>query len=212
MADKRIGIIIVAIISVKLCLTVFVGGLSGVADLKHIIKGMDSSLQKLSFIAVSHAQQKTETSPVEKKIDAQSELDIELLKSFEKKREELSKKESEIKMKEEQLNMIQQNIQRKLAELESIKGDIEKLIVLRKDIEEKSINHLVKVYSSMPPAEAAAQVERLDRDITIHVLSRMKGKSAAKILSNINPAIAVQISEQLVKRKPQKQPTEEQKK
>ncbi len=212
MADKRIGIIFVTIISMKLGLTIFLSGLNDMADLKYIIKGMDSSLQKVSFVAVSHAQQKTETPPAEKKIEPQSELDLELLKSFEKKREELSKKEDEIKMKEEQLNMIQQNIQQKLAELESIKGDMEKLIILRKDLEEKSINHLVKVYSSMPPAEAAAQLERLDRDITIHVLSRMKGKSAAKILSNVNPAIAVQISEQLVKRKPQKQPAEEQKK
>lgn len=212
MADKRIGIIFVTIISMKLGLTIFLSGLTDMADLKYIINGMDSSLQKVSFVAISHAQQKTETSPAEKKTETQSELDIELLKSFEKKREELSKKEDEIKMKEEQLNMIQQNIQQKLAELESIKGDMEKLIILRKDLEEKSINHLVKVYSSMPPAEAAAQLERLDREITIHVLSRMKGKSAAKILSNINPAIAVQISEQLVKRKPQKQPSEEQKK
>src|SRR3989338_10403022 len=114
-------------------------------------------------------------------------------------------------MKEEQLSMIQQNIQQKLTELEKIKADIEKLIIIRKDLEEKSINQLVKVYSAMSPAEAAAQVERLDRDITIQILSKMKGKSAAKILSNINPAIAVQISEQLVKRKPQKQPAEEQK-
>ncbi len=211
MSDKRIGVIIVAIISVKLCLTVFLNGQNGIDNLKYIIKGIDSSHQKVSFVAISHAQQKAETPQEEKKIETQSEIDLELLKSFEKKREELSKKENEIKMKEEQLSMIQQNIQQKLTELEKIKADIEKLIIIRKDLEEKSINQLVKVYSAMSPAEAAAQVERLDRDITIQILSKMKGKSAAKILSNINPAIAVQISEQLVKRKPQKQPAEEQK-
>src|SRR3989338_8718615 len=160
---------------------------------EYILKGIDFSHQKVSFVAISHAQKKAETPQEEKKIETQSEIDLELLKSFEKKREELSKKENEIKMKEEQLSMIQQNIQQKLTELEKIKADIEKLIIIRKDLEEKSINQLVKVYSAMSQAEAAAQVERLDRDITIQILSKMKGKSAAKILSNINPALAVQI-------------------
>jgi flagellar motility protein MotE (MotC chaperone) len=209
MADKKIGIIFISIISVKLCLTIF---LSDLNSLKYIVREADSVFQQFSIVPLSHAQQKTEAPPTEKKNEAQSEIDFELLKSFEKKREELAKKENEIKMKEEQLSLIQQNIQQKLSELESIKGEMEKLIILRKDLEEKSINQLVKVYSAMPPAEAASQFERLDRDITIQILSRMKGKSAAKILSNINPAIAVQISEQLVKRKPQKQPAEEQKK
>ncbi|MBI3600463.1 MAG: hypothetical protein HY097_07460 [Nitrospinae bacterium] len=206
MLNRKIGIIFIAIISVKLGLTLLLYG------------------KEITLVSPSYAQQKTESLPPspalkggetgleEKKAETASEIDLELLKSFEKKREELAKKENEIKLKEEQLTMIQQSIQQKLNELTAIKSDIEKLITLRKDLEEKSINHLVKVYSTMPPAEAAAQIEKLDRDITIQILSRMKGKSAAKILSNINPAVAVQISEQIVKKKPPKQPVEEQKK
>ncbi len=203
MLNKKIGIIFIAVISLKAGLTLLWYG------------------KEIPLVSPSYAQQKAEAPSAEKsqeqpasenKTEAQSEIDLELLKSFEKKREELAKKENEIKLKEEQLNMIQQSIQQKLNELAAIKSDIEKLITLRKDLEEKSINHLVKVYSTMPPAEAAAQIEKLDRDITIQILSRMKGKSAAKILSNINPATAVRISEQIVKKKPPKQPAEEQKK
>jgi flagellar motility protein MotE (MotC chaperone) len=205
MLNKKNGIIFIAIISVKLGLTLLLYG------------------NEITLVSPSYAQQKTDAPPSpalkggeagleEKKAETASEIDLELLKSFEKKREELAKKENEIKLKEEQLNMIQQSIQQKLNELAAIKSDIEKLVILRKDLEEKSINHLVKVYSSMPPAEAASHIEKLDRDITIQILSRMKGKSAAKILSNINPAAAVQISEQIVKKKPPKQPAEEQKK
>lgn len=194
MFNKKLGVIFIAVMSVKIGLTILWYG------------------KEIPLVSPSYAQQKTEAPQEEKKTETASEIDFELLKSFEKKREELAKKENEIKLKEEQLNTIEQSIQQKLNELSAIKSDIEKLITLRKDLEEKSINHLVKVYSTMPPAEAAAQIEKLDRDITIQILSRMKGKSAAKILSNINPATAVQISEQIVKKKPPKQPAEEQRK
>ncbi|MBI4379421.1 MAG: hypothetical protein HY578_10030 [Nitrospinae bacterium] len=218
MSNRQVGIIFVLFLSVKLAVTIALIGKEAwkidTGKVEYFLPGHSKqglNIARFSLVPISYAQQKNEVSSPEKP-EFRSEIDLEILKSLEKKREELAKKEDEIKLKEEQLNLIQQNIQQKLNDLETIKSDIEKLILLRKDLEEKSINHMVKVYSAMSPAEAAAQIEKLDKDITIQILSRMKGKNAAKILGNINPALAAQISEQLVKKRPPKQPIQEQKK
>ncbi|MEK6590101.1 MAG: hypothetical protein AABZ11_05420 [Nitrospinota bacterium] len=218
MSNRQVGIIFVLFLSVKLAVTIALIGKEAwkidMGKVENFLPGQSNqglNIARFSLVPISYAQQKNEVSSPEKP-ESRSEIDLEILKSLEKKREELAKKEDEIKLKEEQLNLIQQNIQQKLNDLETIKSGIEKLILLRKDLEEKSINHMVKVYSAMSPAEAAAQIEKLDKDITIQILSRMKGKSAAKILGNINPALAAQISEQLVKKRPPKQPIIEQKK
>lgn len=128
-------------------------------------------------------------------------LDYELLRSFEKRREELDRYEEELNKKEERLSILREALEDRLAQFEKIKTELEELVKIRRDLSEKSLKHLVKVYESMKPENAAPLIERLDRDITVLILSRMKGKSAGKILSKVRPTIATKISEQIAKKK-----------
>lgn len=129
------------------------------------------------------------------------QLDMEILKSFEQKRQDQQKREEALKKREDQLHLLQAEIEQKLNEIKKVQSKIEQMITVREDIVDKSIKHLVKVYSSMKPAEAGPLIEKLDKEITIQILSRMKGKSAGKILARVNPTLAAQLSEEMAKKK-----------
>lgn len=137
----------------------------------------------------------------EAKQTAAGQVNLEILQSIEQKEQALNKREESLKKREEQLNLLGTEIEKKLAEIKKAQNNIERMVTMREDLVEKSIRHLVKVFSSMKPAEAGPLLEKLDRDITIQILSKMKGKTAGKILAKIKPTLAARLSEEIAKRK-----------
>lgn len=173
-----------------------------------ILQASENSFPTFSFGAPVYAQEgKTSTNNISKKETAQrrepfsENVDLGILKSIEQKEKDIKNREDVLKKREEQLKLLQVEIEQKFNDIKKVQGRIEQLVVLRKDLVEKSIRHLVKVYSSMKPNEAGPLIEKLDRDITIQILSKMKGKAAGKILARVNPTLAAQLSEEIAKRK-----------
>ena len=192
----KIENLIVVLIAIKLCVSVL------------ILQAGEADVTTISFGAPVYAQE--EKASVDKKISGKkketkqavsSQINFEVLKSIEEKEQNLKKREDSLKKKEDQLKLLTAEIEKKLSEIKKAQGRIEELVTLRSDLVEKSIKQLVKVYSSMKAAEAASLVEKLDKDITIQILSRMKGKDAGKILAKVKPSLAAQLSEEIAKRK-----------
>lgn len=178
----------------------------GVAVL--ILRTRVGNIATISFGTLVHAQEKDTTADKEmsaRKVipgeSASQQIDMEILESIKKKEQEMQKREESLKKREEQLKLINSEINQRLSEIKKAQSKIEELVAVREDLVEKSIQHLVKVYSSMRPEEASSLVEKLDRDITIQILSRMKGKVAGKILARVKPSIAAEMSEEIAKRK-----------
>jgi flagellar motility protein MotE (MotC chaperone) len=127
-------------------------------------------------------------------------LDLEILKSLEKKENSINQREKALQKQEEHLNILRADIEQKLHHLEKAQRRLEELAAIREDLMVKSINHLAKVYSSMKPEEAGPLIEKLDEDITIQILRKMKGRSAGKILARVKPSIAARLSEEIARR------------
>lgn len=128
-------------------------------------------------------------------------INMEILETMKKRNEELDAKSAALDEREKQLNMLQMTIEQKLQRMADVQKKIEELLTAREDLIERSIKHLIKVYSSMKPTEAASLMEKLDEDLSIQILSRMKGKNAAKILEKMNTGIASSLSDKIAKRK-----------
>ncbi len=178
----------------------------GVAAL--ILQSHERDIAAISFGAPVYAQEnraalkeKIPGKKIENQQTASGEIDIEILKSIDQKEQDLKKREQALKKQEEELKLLTAEIEKKLSKIKSAQSRIEELVALREDLVDKSIKHLVKVYSSMKPAEAGPLIEKLDRAITIQILSKMKGKDAGKILARVNPSLAAQLSEEIAKRK-----------
>ena len=59
------------------------------------------------------------------------------------------------------------------------------------------IRKLAKIYEAMRPEEAAPILARMDDEEIVEILLRMRQRSAAKLMSNLDPVIAARISKRI---------------
>jgi len=112
--------------------------------------------------------------------------EIEVLQSLARRREELDKRAQEIAAREALLTAAEQEVDRKIAELNKLRSELEALLGTQEKMEEERIASLVKIYENMKPKEAAAIFNTLDMDILLAVVSRMSERKTSPILASMN--------------------------
>ena len=122
------------------------------------------------------------------------------LKYIIKKKLEIEKEEKQIETKRAELLVIQDDINKKIAKLTKLRDEIRAEVDKKKAVEEKKFKHLIKVYSTMKPQNAAELIEKLDIKLAIELMSKMKGDVVGKILSFVKIEKAAKISEGIVKK------------
>lgn len=122
-----------------------------------------------------------------------------LLQLIENKKKELDAREVELNEREKRLNQLNQDIETKIAQYKKMLREMDGYFKKMDAAEAEKVSHLVKIYESMPPKDAASRIEQLDEDTAVLVLSRMKQRSAAKVMSFIEPGLAAGLSRGLVK-------------
>jgi len=88
--------------------------------------------------------------------------EIELLQRLAERRDELEKREREINAREGLLKAAESRIERRVVELERLRGVIEERIKVFDEQQEKKLSSLVKIYENMKPGEAARIFEDLE--------------------------------------------------
>jgi len=116
------------------------------------------------------------------------------------KKAEFEEEEKRITKKRSELLAIQDDINNKIAKLTKLRDEIRAEKAKETVAEEQQFKHLIKVYSAMKPQNAAELIEKLDLNLAIELLSKMKGDDVGKILSFVKIEKAAKISEGLVKR------------
>jgi len=177
----------------------------GIATL--IMQSGEYNFADISFGTSVYAEEKDQISGLqmpEKMRNKQTfsgSLNLEILKSLEKKENAINQREKDLQKQEEHLKVLRTDIEKRLHDIEKSQRRLEELAAIREDLVGKSINHLAKVYSSMRPEEAGPLIEKLEEDITIQILRKMKSRSAGKILARVKPSIAARLSEEIARRK-----------
>ena len=136
------------------------------------------------------AQMKNDQKVVKETID---------LKYLIQRKARFEKEEKRIAEKKSELLAIQDDINKKIAELTKLRDEIKSEKAQKKAAEEQQFKHLIKIYSAMKPQNAADLIEKLDIKLAIELLSRMKGDAVGKILSFVKIDKAAKISEGLIK-------------
>ncbi|MDH5763058.1 MAG: hypothetical protein OEZ51_08755 [Nitrospinota bacterium] len=126
---------------------------------------------------------------------------LRLLEMIERKNRELKKREEELLLKEKNLKALETKILGDLQKIEEALARSEEMVGIKKDLIEQNVKSLVKAYSNMKPAQAAALLERMDQGIAIIIISRMKSRDAGKVLGAMNTRIAKGISEKIAGKK-----------
>ena len=126
---------------------------------------------------------------------------LRLLEMIERKNRALKKREEELLLKEKNLQALERKILADLQKIEEVLARSEAMVGIKKDLIEKNVKSLVKAYSHMKPVQAATLLERMDEDIAIIIISRMKSRVAGKVLGAMNTRIAKGISEKIAGKK-----------
>jgi flagellar motility protein MotE (MotC chaperone) len=127
-----------------------------------------------------------------------AELDV--LQSLAKRRDELDQREQQIGQREALLKAAEGEVDRKIAELNKIKSELEGLLNKQQSIQDERIDSLVKIYEGMKPKEAARIFDTLEMDILVSVIGKMSERKSSPILANMDPEkarlVTIKLSEQ----------------
>lgn len=120
-----------------------------------------------------------------------------MLEMIEKKNRELEKREEELALREKNLNDLEKKVRSDLKKIEEALVRSEELVGIKRDLIQKNLESLVKMYSSMKAAEAATLMESMDQDIAVQILSKMKSRDAGAVLGKMNTQVAKNLTEKI---------------
>ena len=75
------------------------------------------------------------------------------------------------------------------------KKEIEEQMKERESAEKKRVSKLARLYNGMKPKDAAEAMDALDDDLAVTILQRMEEGTAAKVLSEFEPAKAARLTQ-----------------
>ena len=119
---------------------------------------------------------------------------FQMMEMIEKKNRELKKREEEIQLKEQTIKALEQQVKTDLEKIELAMKKSQEQFGMREGLIEKNVASLVKVYSTMKPAEAAAILATMEEDIAVQIVSRMKSKTAGQVLGKMDGKVAKSIN------------------
>lgn len=122
-----------------------------------------------------------------------------MLRAIEQRKGELDKRAHELELKEERLRIMEQEVSQMLKKYSEVRQALEEKEKNKKQEDEKVVGRLAKMYEAMPPEQAAARIEQLDEALALTLLGKIKEKSAAQILTGLNPSKAAKLTEKLAK-------------
>jgi flagellar motility protein MotE (MotC chaperone) len=108
---------------------------------------------------------------------------------------ELDQREDELKRAEQELELQKQELEKRMVELEKTRTQISEVLKERAEVDDKKVDDLVSVYSTMKPIQAAKVFETMDEALAVKILGRMKKKPAAEILNLMKAEKAKMIAE-----------------
>lgn len=130
-----------------------------------------------------------------------SAAEVEMLQSLSKRRDELDKREQQIGAREALLKAAGVEVDRKIAELNKIRGQLEDLLGKQKVAEDERINSLVKIYEGMKPKDAANIFNTLDMEVLLPVIGKMKEAKASPVLAAMDADKARQVTIKLAEQR-----------
>ena len=124
-------------------------------------------------------------------------VEIELLQSLSKRRDELDRWEANIQIKEATLDATQKRIDEKIQQIEAMKKQVAELLAKYNTQEDAKIKSLVKIYENMKPTDAARIFDEVEMPILLLVIDSMSEKKASPILAAMNSKKAKQLTVEL---------------
>jgi flagellar motility protein MotE (MotC chaperone) len=130
-----------------------------------------------------------------------SQSEIDLLQRLAARRAEMDNWNQDLDLREKLLKATEQRLDKKLADLRGLQDSIKVLLKQHEDEQETKLKSLVKIYETMKPKDASNVFEKLDMNILLDVVERMKESKIAPIIAAMDPQKAKSVTEELAGRR-----------
>ena len=131
----------------------------------------------------------------EDQVASASQVDV--VNSLARRRRELDARENQLNMQANILAATEARVDAKIAQLKTLQSQISNLLGQRDQSQKDQITVLVKTYSGMKPAAAAAVFSDLPDEVLIPVAQGLKPDALGEILSKMNPEAAQKLTVKL---------------
>lgn len=117
-----------------------------------------------------------------------------MLRSFQDRETRLIERENQIDMRMKALSVADEQIERRLANLQQAEDSLRELLALANTAAEDDLTRLTSVYENMKPKDAAALFEEMEPAFAAGFLGRMRPDAAAGVMAGLSPQVAYSIS------------------
>ncbi|HEY5672410.1 MAG TPA: hypothetical protein VIR78_01770 [Malonomonas sp.] len=117
-----------------------------------------------------------------------------ILVSIEEEYDKLVEREAVIDSREIELKTLEAEVDKKLAAMQELRQELLKLLDRKGQEEGRRMDQLSAIYEKMDPEKAAVLIGKLDKQQAIELLLGIKQKVAGKILDNLDPKTATELS------------------
>lgn len=158
-------------------------------EMEKIIQGVEISLlgqaraenvKPVSAAPIASPVKKDEEPGVKKEF---SQDEINHFSRLNERKRELDSREEELNRMETELQSQRDELDKKLNDLDKTRRGIATVLEERVQADDKKIENLVQMYSSMKPQQAAKAFEEMDEDLAVEILGRMKKRNAAEVMN-----------------------------
>lgn len=114
--------------------------------------------------------------------------------AIEEQYNQIQKEGDQLKVEQMQLKTLQQEVDKKLVQMQNLRQELTRLLNRKQAEEGKRVTELSKIYEKMSSAKAADLIKSLDQRLAIELLAAMNKKNAGKILDSLDRKTATQLS------------------
>jgi len=136
----------------------------------------------------------------EKKTGTISKVERDVLLHLKKLKEKRQSHASELEALETRAKDAEKQAREQIAILETLEERIKASLAQEKTINDKKIKRLAAVYEGMKANKSAPIIARMELSTVVRMMARMDEKKVGKILSNLQPDLAVKITEALTQK------------
>jgi flagellar motility protein MotE (MotC chaperone) len=126
-----------------------------------------------------------------------TQSDIDLLQALRERSMKLDDRERDLDQRGAVLKAAEKRLEEKVADLDAVKLELQQMMTRNNEAEDGRLRSLVKIYESMKPKEAAAIFDKLEINVLLGVVERMKENKVAPILASMQPDRARQVTDML---------------
>ncbi|MBR9825806.1 MAG: hypothetical protein GYB36_08390 [Alphaproteobacteria bacterium] len=123
-----------------------------------------------------------------------------VLRALRQRSQELDSREAELDTREALMLAMEQRVDDRIAELDTLRGQIEVLFGQLSEMEAEDMGTIVAWYNAMEPNAAAARISTLDPEVQIQIASRMSTRTFGPILAEMTPAQAAALTQLMASR------------